>query len=79
MSKLSVRDDVEYADRESASASKYHPDRCHSCGRDWTVTASDERARGFKRLGAFVWRCVDCGHIQMQADPSHQRVGSYRL
>ncbi|PSP33111.1 response regulator receiver protein [Halobacteriales archaeon QH_10_67_22] len=79
MSEISVRDDIEYTDDDEKTVSKYHPDRCTNCGRDWDITSDDERASGFRQLGAFVWRCVDCGYVQMQADPSHQQVGSYRL
>lgn len=75
---LTFRDDVEHTSG-SGSTSKYQPDQCTNCGRDWDVTPSDDRARGFKQLGAFVWRCVECGHVQMQAGPSHQHVGSYRV
>lgn len=64
-------------DAGSGGSSKYQPDNCSNCGRVWDVTASGRTARGFAKLGAFVWRCVDCGQVQMQADPSHQRVSPY--
>jgi len=65
------------ADSAEGSSSKYHPENCSNCGRDWSVSESDPQRAGFKQLGAHVWRCVDCGHVQMQPDPSHQRVSPY--
>lgn len=62
---------------EPKSVSKYHPTKCSNCGRNWDVSRSSREGKGFSQLGAFVWRCVGCGHVHMQSDPSHQRVGSY--
>jgi len=56
--------------------SKYRPGKCSKCGQSWDrASGGDEHVR---KLGAYVWRCVDCGHVQMRADPSHRDVGTYR-
>lgn len=62
---------------EPKSSSKYCPEKCSNCGRNWDVSQSSREAKGFSQLGAFVLRCVGCGHVHMQSDPSHQRIGSY--
>ena len=58
--------------------SKYAPDRCSRCKTEWNVGPGDDPARGYRKLGAYVWRCVECGHVQMQSDPSHQRLAPYQ-
>lgn len=63
---------------ESDDESKYAPDKCVNCGRQWGVGPGDDPSRGYKRLGSYVWRCTGCGHVQMQTDPSHQRLAPYR-
>jgi len=62
---------------EPDSESKYAPDKCVNCGNAWGVGPGDDPSRGYKRLGSYVWRCTDCGHAQMQTDPSHQRLAPY--
>lgn len=57
--------------------SKYRPDRCSRCGADWERTARADETE-VRKLGAYVWQCGGCGHVQMGTDPSHQNVGSYR-
>ena len=61
----------------SDDQSKYAPDKCVNCGRTWGVGPGDDPSRGYKRLGSYVWRCTDCGHVQMQTDPSHRRLAPY--
>ncbi|SEO85827.1 hypothetical protein SAMN05216388_102127 [Halorientalis persicus] len=61
----------------SDDQSKYAPDKCVNCGRKWGVGPGDDPSRGYKRLGSYVWRCTDCGHVQMQTDPSHRRLAPY--
>lgn len=65
------------AESEPQSSSKYHPDHCTNCGRDWDVSKGSAESAGFSQLGAYVWRCADCGQVHMQPDPSHQRVSPY--
>lgn len=55
---------------------KYRPDNCSRCGQDWSKPVDGDASA--TQLGAYVWRCVSCGHVQMHTDPSHQHVGSYR-
>lgn len=52
--------------------SKYRPDRCSRCRTDWTQDV-------VVQLGANIWRCDACGHVQMNTDASHRGIGSYRL
>lgn len=53
---------------------KYRPDKCVGCGLDWGVDHGGKIGEGYKRLGAFVWECADCGAVQNMPDPSHRRV-----
>lgn len=59
---------------EEQIKSKYVPDKCHGCGTGWSPSGDDDRWSSYKRLGSFVWRCTECGRVQMQADPSHQQT-----
>ncbi|RLM72226.1 response regulator receiver protein [Halorubrum sp. Atlit-8R] len=63
-------------DTEARVETKYRPDECARCGRDWTASGGDGDAA--EKLGAYVWRCGDCGHVDMRADPSHRRVSSFK-
>lgn len=57
--------------------SKYRPDKCSRCGTDWERTTRADETE-VRKLGAYVWQCGNCGHVQMGTDPSHQNIGSYR-
>ena len=71
---IAVGDDD--APERPAVESKYRPDECARCGCDWREpTDGDSPAT---KLGAYVWRCGDCGHVDMRADPNHRRVSSFR-
>lgn len=73
-----VKDAVSYTpvrkarDSDSDIGSKYRPDKCSRCREPWNSSGTR-----VTRLGAYVWRCGNCGHVQMRADPSHQDVGKY--
>lgn len=56
--------------------SKYRPDECARCGQDWSESVDGGDAAA--KLGAYVWRCVSCGHVDMRADPNHRHVSSFR-
>jgi hypothetical protein len=75
---VSIADAADAADgdAEASIESKYRPDACSRCGQDWSepIDGGDSAAR----LAAYVWRCVNCGHVDMRADPNHQRVSSFR-
>lgn len=73
---LSFGDEFEPADDGEKIDSKYKPDACSNCGSNWDASASEEPK--VSQLGAHVWRCTACGHVQMGTDPSHQDIGSYR-
>lgn len=65
--------DIAGVDSTETLRSKYRPDNCSHCGQDWTT--STEGQKPVTQLGAYVWRCVDCGHVQMYTDPSHRHIG----
>jgi len=50
--------------------SKYRPRSCSNCSQQW----DDPQGPTVTQLGAYVWRCGGCGHVQMAADPSHQHI-----
>ena len=77
-----VKEAVDYTpvqearDSDTGLGSKYRPEKCSRCGEPWEGAA--DGGTKVTRLGAYVWRCDNCGHVQMRADPSHQDVGKYR-
>ncbi|ELZ24313.1 response regulator receiver protein [Halosimplex carlsbadense 2-9-1] len=64
-------------EREPPTSGKYRPDGCRSCGRNWNVNPDGSPA-GYRRLGAFVWECTDCGTLHDRSDPVNQRVARRR-
>lgn len=54
--------------------SKYVPPKCPSCGTRWN---EEDDAAGPIRLGSFVWRCGDCGHVQMHGDPKRGNLAPF--
>lgn len=60
--------------RNKRRGEKYRPDKCVGCGLEWDVDHGGTIGEGYKRLGAFVWECTDCGAVQNMPDPSHRRV-----
>lgn len=68
--------DAAAVDADATIESKYRPDGCSRCGQDWSepIDGGDSAAR----LAAYVWRCVNCGHVDMRADPNHRHVSSFR-
>lgn len=73
MSTLSLGDDQ--SEPEEENDSKYLPDRCPSCKREWRD--SEDRAP-VKRIAAYTWRCKECGNVIMNQDPSRQQTRIYR-
>ncbi|WP_152422931.1 response regulator receiver protein [Halorubrum kocurii] len=73
---ITIADVADAADGEASIESKYRPDACSRCGQDWSepIDGGDSAAR----LAAYVWRCVNCGHVDMRADPNHRHVSSFR-
>lgn len=65
-------------ENEDTSGGKYAPQKCTDCGTRWRTGPGDDLSRGYRKLGSYVWRCVECGHVQMQTDPSHQRLAPYQ-
>lgn len=68
---VSFEDEFEHSDSKEEISSKYRPDRCSRCRAEWDLDS-------VVQLGANIWRCGSCGHVQMSTDPSHQDIGSYR-
>ncbi|MEZ3164261.1 response regulator receiver protein [Halorubrum miltondacostae] len=64
--------DVADVDAEQSTESKYRPDECAQCGQDWSESVDGGDAAA--KLGAYVWRCANCGHVDMRADPNHRHV-----
>lgn len=66
--------DTDLAEVESAEKldSKYRPEKCSNCGRSWNSASGPDA--DVSQLGAYVWRCTGCGHVQMGTDPSHRDV-----
>lgn len=59
---------------EGKQDSKYVPTKCSKCGQSWTGEDSADPVR----LGSFVWRCTECGHVQMHGDPKEGKVAQIR-
>ena len=68
---VSFGGEFEHTDSKEKISSKYRPDRCSRCRTDWNRDT-------VVQLGANIWRCGSCGHVQMKTDPSHRGIGSYR-
>lgn len=63
-----------YTGAEEGSESKYIPRKCFNCGQEWSVGGGSETANGAVRLGSSVWRCTDCGHIQLGGAAGNPRL-----
>ena len=61
---------IETTESSEKLDSKYRPRSCTNCNLAW----DDPEGPSATQLGAYVWRCSGCGHVQMAADPSHQHV-----
>lgn len=56
------------------SSNRRQPDECTACGLDWQVDHGGDLGSGCEQLGAFVWKCRQCGTVQQPGTPSHQWV-----
>lgn len=54
--------------------SKYVPPKCPKCGVRWK---DDPDSSGPVPLGSFVWRCGDCGHVQMHGHRNEGDVAPF--
>lgn len=57
---------------EELGANKTRPDSCPKCNLRWDLSIGD--TVGFLKLGAYVWKCTQCGSIEKVPDPSNRRV-----
>lgn len=64
-------DDVGPAGHRRRTGSKYRPDYCPSCRVDWT--GSSLGPGEYVPLGAFVWRCGNCGRIYQARKTRYRR------
>lgn len=60
-------------ERKPTNDSKYRPNGCRACGRDWNVDPDGSRA-GYKRLASLVWECTNCGTVHDRSDPTNNRI-----
>lgn len=63
---------VDDTDSTEKLDNKRRPESCSHCEERWTRSA--DGTLGVTRIGAYVWLCDNCGHVQRGADPSHQNV-----
>ena len=64
----------ESSQRNERKSKRHKPDTCIGCGRTWDVGNNGSGEASYRRLGAFVWKCMECGTVQNLPDPSHRRV-----
>lgn len=64
----------ETSKRNKRRGEKHRPDGCVGCGLEWGVDYGGSIGQGYRRLGAYVWKCTDCGTVQNLPDPSHRRL-----
>lgn len=64
----------EYTKDNKKKGEKHRPDKCVGCGLAWGVDHGGTLDQGYRRLGAYVWKCADCGTVQNLPDPSHRRL-----
>lgn len=60
------------SDPEQFESHKYKPDACSRCDLRWDISVGD--AIGFIPLGAYVWKCSQCGNIEKVPDPAGRRI-----
>lgn len=61
-------------DAGDEGTSKYIPNKCFNCGRQWGVGRGTDPSKGAVRLGSHVWRCTSCGHIQFGSGAGNPRL-----
>ena len=59
-------------DAEQLGSHKTRPDSCPQCGMRWDIGVGD--TIGYLKIGAYVWKCTQCGSIEKVPDPSNRRV-----
>lgn len=64
----------ESSERNKRRGEKHRPDKCVGCELEWGVDHGGAVGQGYRRLGAYVWKCTDCGTVQNLPDPSHRRL-----
>lgn len=58
---------------------KYRPDRCRDCGLPWSIDHGGDLGEGYRSLGAYAWKCRQCGTVQNIATPSNRGVARRRF
>lgn len=59
-------------DPAKIGTNKHRPDSCSQCELRWDISVGN--ATGFLNLGAYVWKCTQCGSIEKVPDPANRRV-----
>lgn len=59
---------------DQSDAAKHRPDKCRSCGLVWGKSYGGTLGKGYSSLGAFTWRCRECGEVQNIPSPSDRRI-----
>lgn len=57
--------------------SKYVPGKCPKCDATWDGDSPESAGDGPVGLGSFVWRCGDCGHVQLHASPNDGQLAPF--
>lgn len=57
---------------EQVGTNKHRPDSCPQCNLRWDLSVGN--TLGFLKLGAYVWKCTQCGSVERVPDPSNRRV-----
>lgn len=70
MESLEADPGTDFADDDVGSSGGRHPDKCTDCGAKWGTDSG--RGTGYEQLGAFVWKCTNCGSVQQAASASHR-------
>lgn len=53
---------------------KHRPDKCVNCGLVWGRDHGNGLGNGFTSLGAFAWRCRECGEVQNMPSPTDRSI-----
>jgi hypothetical protein len=53
---------------------KHRPDKCGNCGLVWGRDYGNGLGSGYTSLGAFTWRCRECGEVQNIPSPTDRSV-----
>lgn len=61
-------------DESESVTAKHRPDKCVNCGLVWGRDHGNGLGNGYTSLGAFAWRCRECGEVQNIPSPTDRSV-----